>query len=50
MTILRGNVVAEEGKILGEPGDGAFLKRRPTRNVAARKRLSLVPITIRVGT
>jgi dihydropyrimidinase len=28
MTILRGKVVAEEGKILGEPGDGAFLKRR----------------------
>jgi dihydropyrimidinase len=27
MTILRGKVVAEEGKILGEPGDGAFLKR-----------------------
>ena len=26
-TILRGKVVAEEGKILGEPGDGAFLKR-----------------------
>jgi dihydropyrimidinase len=27
MTILRGKVVAEEGKILGEPGDGSFLKR-----------------------
>jgi dihydropyrimidinase len=27
MTILRGKVVAEEGKILGEPGDGMFLKR-----------------------
>ena len=27
MTILRGKVVAEEGKILGEPGDGAFLRR-----------------------
>ena len=27
MTILRGKVVAEEGKILGEPGDGGFLKR-----------------------
>jgi dihydropyrimidinase len=27
MTILRGKVVAEEGRILGEPGDGGFLKR-----------------------
>jgi dihydropyrimidinase len=27
MTILRGKVVAEEGKILGEPGDGMFLRR-----------------------
>jgi dihydropyrimidinase len=27
MTILRGKVVAEEGKILGEPGDGSFLRR-----------------------
>ena len=27
MTILRGKVVAEEGKILGEPGDGNFLRR-----------------------
>ena len=27
MTILRGKVVAEEGKILGEKGDGRFLKR-----------------------
>jgi dihydropyrimidinase len=27
MTILRGKVVAEEGKVLGEPGDGTFLKR-----------------------
>jgi dihydropyrimidinase len=27
MTILRGKVVAEEGKILAEPGDGAFLRR-----------------------
>jgi dihydropyrimidinase len=27
MTILRGKVVAQEGKILGEPGDGSFLKR-----------------------
>ncbi len=27
MTVLRGKVVAEEGKILGEPGDGMFLKR-----------------------
>jgi dihydropyrimidinase len=27
MTILRGKVVAEEGKILGEPGDGRFLRR-----------------------
>jgi dihydropyrimidinase len=27
MTILRGKVIAEEGKILGEPGDGTFLKR-----------------------
>ena len=27
MTILRGKVVAEEGRILGEPGDGSFLKR-----------------------
>ena len=26
-TFLRGKLVAEEGKILGEPGDGAFLKR-----------------------
>ena len=27
MTILRGKVVVQEGKILGEPGDGSFLKR-----------------------
>ncbi len=27
MTILRGKVVMEEGKILGTPGDGSFLKR-----------------------
>ncbi|MFC3725735.1 dihydropyrimidinase [Neoaquamicrobium sediminum] len=27
MTILRGRKVMEEGKILGEPGNGAFLKR-----------------------
>jgi dihydropyrimidinase len=27
MTFLRGKRVAEEGRILGEPGDGAFLKR-----------------------
>jgi dihydropyrimidinase len=27
MTILRGKVIAQEGKILGEPGDGSFLKR-----------------------
>lgn len=27
MTLLRGKVVAEEGKILGAPGDGGFLKR-----------------------
>lgn len=27
MTLLRGKKVMEEGKILGEPGDGAFLKR-----------------------
>jgi dihydropyrimidinase len=27
MTILRGKVVAEEGRILGEPGDGSFLRR-----------------------
>ena len=27
MTILRGKVVAEEGKILGQPGDGIFLRR-----------------------
>ncbi|QJP14104.1 dihydropyrimidinase [Starkeya sp. ORNL1] len=27
MTILRGKPVAEEGKILGAPGDGGFLKR-----------------------
>jgi dihydropyrimidinase len=26
-TILRGKLVAEEGRILGEPGDGVFLKR-----------------------
>ncbi|WP_414474740.1 dihydropyrimidinase [Microvirga sp. M2] len=26
-TILRGKLVAEEGKIIGEPGGGAFLKR-----------------------
>jgi dihydropyrimidinase len=26
-TILRGKLVAEEGRILGEPGDGTFLKR-----------------------
>ncbi len=27
MTILRGKPVAEEGRILGAPGDGGFLKR-----------------------
>jgi hypothetical protein len=27
MTILRGKLAMEEGKILGAPGDGAFLKR-----------------------
>ena len=27
MTILRGKVVAEEGRILGEKADGQFLKR-----------------------
>src|ERR1700716_2593021 len=27
MTVLRGKVVVEEGKILGAPGDGSFLKR-----------------------
>jgi dihydropyrimidinase len=27
MTILRGKVVAEEGKILGNTGDGKFLRR-----------------------
>ena len=27
MTILRGQVVAEDGRILGAPGDGSFLKR-----------------------
>src|SRR6266566_271008 len=27
MTILRGKVVAEEGRILAEPGDGVFLRR-----------------------
>jgi dihydropyrimidinase len=27
MTILRGKIAMEEGKILGTPGDGAFLKR-----------------------
>ena len=27
MTIVRGKVVAEEGRILGAPGDGSFLKR-----------------------
>jgi dihydropyrimidinase len=27
MTILRGKIAMEEGKILGAPGDGAFLKR-----------------------
>jgi dihydropyrimidinase len=28
MTLLRGKVVAEDGKILGEKRDGQFLKRR----------------------
>jgi dihydropyrimidinase len=27
MTILRGKVMAEEGRIVGQPGDGGFLKR-----------------------
>jgi dihydropyrimidinase len=27
MTILRGKVIAEDGKIVGAPGDGVFLKR-----------------------
>ncbi|MCW5713042.1 MAG: dihydropyrimidinase [Bauldia sp.] len=31
MTILRGKPVFEEGRILGEPGDGQFLKRPPPR-------------------
>jgi dihydropyrimidinase len=28
MTILRGKVVAKEGRIIGEKSDGRFLKRR----------------------
>jgi dihydropyrimidinase len=35
MTILRGKIVAEEGKVLGEPGDGAFLKRAISPYAAA---------------
>jgi dihydropyrimidinase len=41
MTILRGKVVAEEGKILGNTGDGKFLRRalspyaKPTCRAAA---------------
>ncbi|MBN9024676.1 MAG: amidohydrolase family protein, partial [Rhizobiales bacterium] len=27
MTVLRGKVVMQDGEILGEPGDGGFLKR-----------------------
>jgi dihydropyrimidinase len=34
MTILRGKVVAEEGKILGEPGDGSFLRRGLSPNAS----------------
>lgn len=30
MTLLRGKVVAEEGRILGEVSDGRFLRRRPS--------------------
>ena len=35
MTILRGKIVAEDGKILGEPGDGAFLRRGISPNAAS---------------
>jgi dihydropyrimidinase len=36
MTILRGKVVVEEGKILGQPGDGTFLKRAVSPYAASR--------------
>ncbi len=26
-TILRGNVIVEDGKLLGSPGDGSFVER-----------------------
>jgi hypothetical protein len=37
MTILRGKVVAEEGKILGASGDGAFLNRELSPYAAHRR-------------
>jgi dihydropyrimidinase len=37
MTILRGKVVAQEGKILGEPGDGSFHKRKLSPYAAPRR-------------
>ena len=36
MTILRGKPVFEEGRILGEPGDGMFLKRPPPGGATPR--------------
>lgn len=34
-TILRGNVVVEDGRLLGSPGDGRFVKRRIEPDVLA---------------
>ena len=49
MTLLRGKVVAEDGRIVGEKGGGKFLKRdlspyaRPLREPEAARRGPLVP-------
>jgi dihydropyrimidinase len=45
MTILRGKVVAEEGRILGAPGDGGFLKRELSP-YAAHRRGRLLPESV----
>jgi dihydropyrimidinase len=30
MTLLRGKVIADDGRVVGEAGDGQFLKRQVT--------------------
>jgi hypothetical protein len=36
MTILRGEVVVENGRLLGKPGDGKLLTRKIDSGVLAR--------------